>query len=264
MREVWEKIREFFFRLRRSSLFLLFQWFLIFVWLNAAVERISCKKDFSSSGRFEISANTERVFESVPGNLRIDAYYSSKVPGEYRVRLDLVKETLRSLASAGGQKIVLRFYDPDVSEADRKRAIDAGIEPQILEKSERGSAQIKQVFMGITISSGTKRETLPVAFYAEQIELQVLKAVKKILRKPGETGIAIVKSRGSLSTAPPGPESGKDTIGILFHRVFPEEFGTLTEIDLETGPVSDSIRTLLWIGTPSFTERSGYFLDRFL
>ncbi|TGK38598.1 gliding motility ABC transporter [Leptospira gomenensis] len=264
MKEEWKIIREFFFRLNGNPRFLMFQWFLIFVWLNVAAERISCKKDLSSSGRFEISRSTERLLESLPANLHIDAYYSSQVPAEYKVRLDLVKDTLRSLVSVGGTKIVLRFYDPDRVETDRKKALEAGIEPQILERTQRGSAQVKQVFMGFTVSSGAKRETLPVEFYAEQIESHVLRAVKKIFRKPGETGIAILKNRGSFSVAAPGPQSGKDSIGILFHQIFPEEFGTLTEIDLEDGAVPDPVHTLLCVGTPFFSERSRYFLDQFL
>ncbi|XDD48830.1 Gldg family protein [Leptospira sp. WS92.C1] len=258
------EFRGFFLRLNGNPWFLISQVFLTFVFTNGIFGHFACRKDLSASGRFEISESTKRIFKNLNSPLFIDAYYSSKVPGEYKVRLDLAKELLNEMTFLGGSKITIRFHDPDTSEEDRKKAIEAGIEPQILEKTERGSAQVKQVFMGITLSIGVKKETLPVVFYAEQIEYLVLSTLRKMIRRPGEAGIGLIQVKGSFSAAPPGPQSGKDTIGIFANQVLKKEYGFVPEIHLDTESIPRELHTLLWIGSGSLSEKATYELDQFL
>ncbi|MBM9499452.1 GldG family protein [Leptospira sp. 201903071] len=258
------KIRYFFLKMNSGSWFLFSQVFLIFLFTNGIIGHFVCRKDLSVSGRFEISKSTKSIFKNLNETLFIDAYYSSKIPEEYKTSLDLTKELLNELSSLGGSKVFVRFHDPDTNEDDRKKAIESGIEPQILEKNERNSSQIKQAFMGITLSLGTLRETIPVAFFAEQIEYQILTTLRKMIRNPGESGIAILKIPGVLSTEPPGPSSGKDSVGVLVHQVLKEEYGPIPEILLNEEDVSDQIHTLLWIGSGLLSEKGAYRLDQFL
>ncbi|PJZ52576.1 GldG family protein [Leptospira adleri] len=258
------KFRIFFLKLNSSSLFLFSQVFLIFLFTNGIVGHFACRKDLSVSGRFEISKSTKFIFKNLNQPLFIDAYYSSEVPGEYKTALNLAKELLIELGSLGDSKVVLRFHDPDSSEKDRKEAIESGIAPQILEKNERNSSQIKQAFMGITLSLGSLKETIPVAFFAEQIEYQILTTLRKMIRNPGESGIAILNVPGVLSSDPPGPASGKDSVGVFVHQVLKEEYGPVTEILLNEEEIGEEIRTLLWIGSGSLSEKGAYQLDQFL
>ncbi|AOP34279.1 gliding motility ABC transporter [Leptospira tipperaryensis] len=258
------KIRNFFLKLNSSSWFLFSQIFLIFLFTNGIIGHFACRKDLSVSGRFEISESTKSIFKNLNSTLFIDAYYSSKVPGEYKTSLDLTKELLIELSGLGGSDVILRFHDPDSNEEDRKKAIESGIAPQILEKNERDSSQIKQAFMGIILSLGALKETIPVAYFAEQIEYQILTTLRKMIRKPGESGIAILNLPGVLSTDPPGPASGKDSVGVLVHQVLKEEYGPVAEILLNEEELPQEIRTLLWIGSGVLSEKGAYQLDQFL
>ncbi|TGK25283.1 GldG family protein [Leptospira stimsonii] len=258
------KIRDLFLKFNSNSVFLFSQIFLIFLFANGILGHFACRKDLSVSGRFEISKSTKNIFKNLNQTLIIDAYYSTQIPGEYKTSLDLTKELLNEMSDLGGSNVILRFHDPDVSEEDRKKAIESGISPQILEKNERGSSQIKQAYMGITLSLGALKETIPVAFFAEQIEYQVLTTLRKMIRNPGESGIALVQVPGVLSTDPPGPATGKDSVGVLVHQVLKEEYGPITEILLNEEELSEEIHTLLWIGSGTLTEKGAYQLDQFL
>lgn len=130
------KIRTLLIRFNSNPLFLVSQAFLIFLFLNLIVSKFNCKKDFSRSGRFETSESTRRIFQKLHSPLYIDAYYSSKIPVEYKVRLDITKELLHEIASLGNKNVILRFYDPSESVEIEKKAIEAGITPQILEKKK--------------------------------------------------------------------------------------------------------------------------------
>ncbi|WP_078127402.1 GldG family protein [Leptospira alexanderi] len=255
-------LRIFFSRFNSNFWFLFSQAFLIFLFSNGIFSQFVCRKDLSESKRFEVSESTRKIFQNLHSPIYIDAYYSSKIPGEYRTRLDLTKELLSEIASLGGSNAILRFHDPDFSVEEQKKAIEAGIQPQILEKTELGSSQIKQAYFGLTLTLGTRKETIPIAFYAEEIEYQILTTLRKMIRSPTDSGIGILSIPGTLSTT--GPEAGKDTIGIFTNQILKEEYGTLSEVHLEEEDIQDSLHTLLWIGGGTLSETSFYRLDQFL
>ncbi|WP_078129559.1 GldG family protein [Leptospira alexanderi] len=255
-------LRIFFSRFNSNPWFLFSQAFLIFLFSNGIFSQFVCRKDLSESKRFEVSESTRKIFQNLHSPIYIDAYYSSKIPGEYRTRLDLTKELLSEIASLGGSNAILRFHDPDFSVEEQKKAIEAGIQPQILEKAELGSSQIKQAYFGLTLTLGTRKETIPIAFYAEEIEYQILTTLRKMIRSPTDSGIGILSIPGTLSTA--GPEAGKDTIGIFTNRILKEEYGILSEVHLEEEDIQDSLHTLLWIGGGTLSETAFYRLDQFL
>lgn len=117
------KIRTLLIRFNSNTLFLFSQAFSIFLFLNLIISKFDCKKDLSQSGRFETSKSTQKIFQKLHSPLYIDAYYSSKIPGEYKVRLDLTKELLSEIASLGNQNVILRFHDPSESvEMEKKRS----------------------------------------------------------------------------------------------------------------------------------------------
>ncbi|EMO03099.1 hypothetical protein LEP1GSC116_1173, partial [Leptospira interrogans serovar Icterohaemorrhagiae str. Verdun HP] len=95
---------------------------------------------------FETSESTRRVFQKLHSPLYIDAYYSSKIPVEYKVRLDITKELLNEIASLGNKNVILRFYDPSESVEIEKKAIEAGITPQILEKKKEVPLKLNKFF----------------------------------------------------------------------------------------------------------------------
>ncbi|WP_061246906.1 GldG family protein [Leptospira noguchii] len=258
------KIRTLLIRFNSNPWFLLSQTFFIFLFLNLIVSKLDCKKDLSQSGRFEISESSRKIFRNLHSPLYIDAYYSSKIPGEYKVRLDLTKELLSEIASLGKQNVILRFHDPSESAEIEKKAIEAGITPQILEKQERGASQIRQVFFGMTLTLETEKKTIPFAFYAEEIEYQILTTLKKMIRKPEDVKIGILSLPESLSTVFSGFENGKDTIGIFTDQILKEEYGIVPEIRIEEEEIPNSINTLLWIGGGTLSEISSYRLDQFL
>ncbi|AXR61573.1 GldG family protein [Leptospira mayottensis] len=257
-------LRIFFSQFNSNPWFLFSQAFLLFLFSNGILSQFVCRKDLSESERFEVSESTRKIFQNLHSPIYIDAYYSSKTPGEYKTRLDLTKELLSEIASLGGSNAILRFHDPDFSVEEQKKAIEAGIQPQILEKTELGSSQIKQAYFGLTLTLGTRKETIPIAFYAEEIEYQILTTLRKMIRSPTDSGIGILSIPGALSTTPSDPEIGKDTIGIFANQILIEEYGALSKVRLEEEDIQDSLHTLLWIGGGTLSETAFYKLDQFL
>ncbi|EQA47310.1 hypothetical protein LEP1GSC050_1116 [Leptospira broomii serovar Hurstbridge str. 5399] len=253
-----------FLEISKRRWFVLANLFLFFLLMNGIVSSGNCRKDLSRSQRFELTVSTRKLLQNLESILYIDAFYSSKVPGEYKARLDLTKEILSEIASVGGKKVVLRFFDPDSSQEDALKASESGIEPQILQKSDRNSASVKQAYLGLTLTLGSETEILPVAFFAEQIEYQVLSGIRKIQRKDQDSGLVLLKTHGSLSPQNPGPGSGKDTVGVFVHQVLETEIGVIPELNLESDEIPEGTSVLLWIGSGSLSQMERYRIDQFL
>ncbi|PJZ70129.1 gliding motility ABC transporter [Leptospira perolatii] len=244
--------------------FFALNWFLSFLLLNGIFYHTSCRKDLSRSGRFELTKSTVLNLERLDSILFIDAFYSSEIPGEYKSRLDLTKEVLREIAAVGGRKVKLRLFDPSSSEEDARQAQESGVEPQILEKSDRESASVKRAYLGIKLTLGAKSQTIPVAFFAEQIEVQILSSLRNLTRPNLNSEIAILHTEGSLSTKRTGNYSDKDSVGVFVNEILRREFGEINEFDPNQSEIPESTKVLLWFGSGNLQDNARYAIDQFL
>jgi ABC-type uncharacterized transport system involved in gliding motility auxiliary subunit len=259
-------MKENLLNLVRSRQFLLLQIILFFFCLNYFFANLNCRVDLSRSGRFQLTESTKKTLESVSDKLYLDAYYSEDIPAEYKARLDLLKETLKEIRNVDPSKVELRFFDPDANPSDREKALELGIEPQTLQKVELSSAQVKSAFLGISLRMGKETDVIPVAFFAEDLEYQILSTVKKMIRKTNRSGsgLGLLVEDGSMDAPVPGPRSGKDSFGVFIHQVFAPEFGAVFPFGINDGPIPGDIRTLIIAGTPELTESGKYYLDQFI
>ncbi|TGK00639.1 gliding motility ABC transporter [Leptospira semungkisensis] len=258
MRELLQPL----FKISDRPWFLFLNGILVFFLLNGIFSSFRCKADLSRSGRFLITESTKKVLSDLDSTLYIDAFYSSEIPGEYKSRLELTKGLLKEIASVGKENVSLRFHDPDHSEEDSRKAIELGLEPQILQRTSRDSASVKQAFLGIVLTLGHKTEVLPLAFFTEELEYQILNALRKMLRRDKDSGIALLRTKGSLSLQE--HDSPKDRIGIFFRQILPAEYGPISEIDLETEEIPEGVELLFWAGSGPLSNQAAWRLDQFL
>ncbi|MEI1279249.1 GldG family protein [Leptospira venezuelensis] len=235
---------------------------LLFVLLNGLFSTIPCKADLSRSGRFQITSSTVKVLKEIDDPLYIDAFYSSEIPGEYKARAELSKELLKEIAKIGKENVSLRFYNPSSSEEDARKAMELGLEPQILQQTSRDSASVKQAFMGIVLTLGHKTEVLSFVFYTEDLEYQILNSIRKMQRQDKDSGIVLLKSPGNLSLQEQG--STKDRIEIFARRVLRGEYGPILELDLESEEIPQETEVVLWIGGGALSKNTEQKLDKFL
>ncbi len=254
----------FFDQFNNHKSFIITNTILLFVLSNLLVSDWNCRKDLSRENRFNLTASTEKVLNSLEEKLYIDAFYSEDVPGMHKARLNLAREVLKEIASVNRKKVEIRFYNPDTSESDRKKAAEAGIRSFPLEKQERGAREEKLAFFGIRLTLGSKTEVIPVGYAAENLEYQVLTSIKKMSRKGNQSSLAILKANGASTAPEPGPMSNKDTFGIMIHKAYSPENGEPAEINVNEEPITEEFQTLLWVGAPELTEKGKYHIDQFL
>lgn len=257
---------QFFAPLNRNKTYMVVQFILFFLIFNYLLSGFNCRQDMSRSHRFELTESTEKTLKNLPEKLYIDAFYSSSIPSEYKARITLLKELLREIAAKNTSMVTLRFYDPDSNEEHKKKAEQFGIRPLTIQKVERGSAQVKNAaYFGLNLKIGAKSETMPVVIEAERVEYQILSTLRKMLKKTSGSGVGLVKAGGTM-TAPyrPGPQTGKNTIGLFVRQAFEPEYGTLTEVNINEDSVPEDVNTLILSGDPELNDKGKFHLDQFI
>ncbi len=260
-------MKDFFSKYNSNYKFLSIQFILLFFLFNFLFTDFYCRKDLSRENRFNLTESTEKTFQNLPEKLFIDAFYSTDIPGEHKARLNLTKELIKEMANINRSKVELRFYDPDSSEANKKRTEEAGIKAVTLEKQDRNSASIKQAYFGLKLTVGAKSTVIPVAYMAESLEYQVLSSLKKMLSKTQNSSMAVIKANGIFLSPDPnqgGAGIGKDSYGVFIHYAYSQENGSVPEINVNEEPITDDVKTLFWVGSPELSDKGKYHIDQFL
>ncbi|MCG9875698.1 MAG: GldG family protein [Leptospiraceae bacterium] len=253
-------------KINSSNRFLFLQILLLFVSMNYFVSALQCRLDVSSSQRYSLTKSSVNFLKNIEETIYINAYYSSKIPAENKARILMVQEMLKQIQSINPDKIKLRFYDPDESEDLVQQAYNDGIQPQRFEKIDVGSAQVKNAFLGIALHHEKQHEVIPTAFYIEEIEVQIVSSIRKLIRKKLQlsSNLAVLIDPGLSLPIPPGSQSGKDTYGIFIHKLFSEEFGSAQEISANLKAIPENIQILIAVGLPEWTEIGKFHIDQFL
>ena len=266
LKKIKDNWKIFYKKLKSSNQILLLQMLFLLITINFLISGFNCRFDISSSQRFSLTNSTIQYIESLDEIIYINAYYSSEIPAEYKARILMAQEMLKYIQSINSSKIRIQFFDPDDSNEIQEQAYREGIDPQRLEKIEVGSAQVKNAFLGLTLKLDKQKEVIPVAFYVEQMEVQIVSTIKKMIRKKKNQGsnLAVLVDPGSSLPKEPSIKSGKDTFGIFIHQIFEEEFGSVPVISANNESIPADIKILLIIGLPDWNEIARYRIDQFL
>ncbi|TGN06953.1 GldG family protein [Leptospira ilyithenensis] len=251
-------------RWKRSGKFLVFQVILFFVLSNVLLDRFVIRIDISASSRLSFSEYTESVLRSINKPLVIDAYYSSDLPSEYQVRLDVIQEYLMELSKRNSSQIKLNFYDPDSSPEAKQKVKDSGLIPNEIRKAGVSSPLFYEAYMGIVIHYDGESEVVPDFFFVEEAESQFVRAIRRIEERKLGQRIAVIADPGCFYYPKPGEGSGKDTWGVFFHQALVKEYGYPKEISLNKQKIGDTIKLILVVGAPQWSIQGKRNLEEYL
>jgi len=249
---------------KRSGKFLIFQVVLFFILSNVLLDRFVIRADISASSRLSFSEYTESVLRSVNKPLVIDAFYSSDLPSEYQVRLDVIQEYLLELSKRNSKNIKLNFYDPDSSAEAKQRVKESGLIPNEIRKAGASSPLFYEAYMGIVIHYNGETEIVPDFFFVEEAESQFIRAIRRIEERKLGQRIAVITDPGCFEYPKPGEGSGKDTWGVFFHQALVKEYGYPKEISLNKQKIGDEIKLILVIGAPQWSTFGKKNLEDYL
>lgn len=240
------------------------QLLLFFLLSNLLVQHLSCRFDASNSERLSLSQKTQNKLSRLKSHLYIDAYYSSDLPIEYNVRLELIREFLNQVKKQNPDLIHLNMYDPNQSTEIREKALKAGIVSNEIQKASDTSASSQEAFMGVVVKYDEGVDVISDLFFVEEAEMKMMRSIRKIEQRRKIQNIAIAVDPGILPFPEPGNGSGIYTWGVFYHQAMLEEYGSAFFVSLNESEIPSQIKLLIVVGSPEWTEDANKRFDSFL
>ena len=180
------------------------------VLVNLLSERFSWRFDFTEGRIYTLSNATKDILESLDEPVTITAYFTKgSQPEIEKVRKDFL-DMLTEYANLSDGLLNFEFVNPNKDEQGEQQAMQAGIQPLMLNVREKDQVKQQRVFLGAKLAMGERQELIPVIQPGAAMEYALSSAIKKlaVIDKPkvgfvqghGEPGLnAMVQANEQLS-----------------------------------------------------------------
>lgn len=180
------------------------------VLVNLLSERFSWRFDFTEGRIYTLSDATKDILKSLDEPVTITAYFTKgSQPEIEKVRKDFL-DMLTEYADLSDGLLNFEFVNPNKDEQGEQEAMQAGIQPLMLNVREKDQVKQQRVFLGAKLAMGDRQELIPVIQPGAAMEYALSSAIKKlaVIDKPkvgfvqghGEPGLnAMVQANEQLS-----------------------------------------------------------------
>jgi len=155
--------------------------------LNVLSFRYFLRLDFTSDKRYTLSKATRDILSEVKDPITVKAYFTKELPPQIdAVRSDFMN-LLVEYKSASRGMIQFEFISPNEKPELEQQAMQAGIQPLIIDSREKDKSVQKKAYLGAVLMAGEKSEMIPVIPPGAAMEYELSTSIKKIIttHKPG-------------------------------------------------------------------------------
>jgi gliding-associated putative ABC transporter substrate-binding component GldG len=229
---------------------------LILICVNVIVAQLPpMRLDLTSNRQYSLSDATKNVLKHLEDRAKVRAYFSKDLPAPYNQSAAYVRDLLEEYATYAGGNLDFEFVDPGTDEAKKRELMRQGIMPVQIQEIKNDQIGIKQGYMGIVVSYGTKREAIPLVRQTENLEFELTSMIKRLSSQQLKT-VAFSAGHGE----PAADEKMKRVKSELEknYRVTTHDFASVKEIPVE-------VSTLIVVGpTEKWSDEDLFSLDQFL
>ncbi len=138
--------------------------------------------DLTNEKLFTVSPTTRDLIDKIDKNrpVTIQAFISPDVPREQVTAHDRLKGLLRQYDRIGGPRLDVRFVDvvPFSQEAEEAKLL--GIQPMQVATDEEGRRGVREIYMGVVVSSPTDEVVVPVFEAGTSIEYELTRSIQTV------------------------------------------------------------------------------------
>jgi gliding-associated putative ABC transporter substrate-binding component GldG len=143
--------------------------------------------DFTSDKRYTLNKATRSILTGLGEPITVKAYFTKELPPQIdAVRRDFM-DMLVEYKSASKGMVQFAFINPNEKAELEQQAMEAGIQPVIIDSREKDKSVQKKAYLGAVIMAGEKSEMIPVIQPGAAMEYELSTAIKKLTTtsKPG-------------------------------------------------------------------------------
>jgi gliding-associated putative ABC transporter substrate-binding component GldG len=155
--------------------------------LNILSYRFFMRLDLTADKRYTLSKATRDILTGITDPVTVKAYFTKELPPQIDVVRTDFKDMLTEYKNASRGMVQFEFIDPNEKPELEQEAIQAGIQPLIIDSREKDKSVQKKAFLGAVMQGGDKSEMIPVIQPGAAMEYELSTAIKKIIttNKPG-------------------------------------------------------------------------------
>ena len=166
--------------------------------LNMAAQVAVVRLDLTEGKVYSISRASKAVLKGLEDPVIIKGYFSQDLSEPYSTYREYLKDLLRSYKGYAGKNLTYEFVASNDMESFRREALQAGVAPVRLTFIARDKYEIKDGFMGFTISLGDKKEVVPVLRDINGLEYDLTSRIKKLASKESRV-VWIGRGKGMMA-----------------------------------------------------------------
>ncbi len=152
---------------------------IIFV-VNLISNQLYLRLDFTADQRYTLSKATEKTLEDLDDIITVKAYFSEELPPQLlRNRRDF-EDLLVEYENRSNGNLVYEFISPNDEEEVEQEALQKGIQPVIINVTEKDQVQQMKAYMGAVLTMGEKTEVIQVVQPGASMEYDLTTAIKKV------------------------------------------------------------------------------------
>lgn len=227
---------------------------LIVVLVNILSENYNFRIDLTEDKEYTLSKATRNILKDLEMPVTVTAYFSENLPPNVGNISGNLKDMLIEYSNRSDGMVVYKFVNPNENDQSEQEAVNAGIQPLMINVREKDQIKQQKAYLGAVISMGDEKEIIPFIQPGSAMEYALSTAIKKlsVIDKPS---IGFIQGHG---------EPGLNEMPQVY-----QELGILYDVQsltlTDTTVIPEKIKTLALIRpTDSIPETHLAIIDRFL
>ena len=185
----------------------------IIILLNLLSYRYFLRLDFTGDKRYTLSKATRGILSEIQEPITVKAYFTKELPPQIEAVRNDFKDLLVEYKTASKGMLQYAFTDPNEKPELEQQAMQAGIQPVIIDSREKDKSVQKKAYLGAIIEQGEKSELIPVIQPGAAMEYELSTAIKKIATT-NKPGIAFLQ--GHKEPAPGEMSQAVQALSVLY------------------------------------------------
>jgi len=148
--------------------------------VNILSDRFFIRLDFTADQRYTLSRATKDILSSLEYPVTVTAYISEELPPQFaQLRRDFREELVEYSNNSGG-KVVYEFINPNEDEKTEQQAMQAGIQPVLINVREKDQVKQQKAYMGAVLQYEDKKEVIAFIQPGAAMEYSLSTSIKKM------------------------------------------------------------------------------------
>ncbi|MCD6112918.1 MAG: Gldg family protein [Bacteroidales bacterium] len=182
----------------------------VIILINILSDKLFVRLDFTADKTYTLSKATKNILKNLSEPVTITAYFTKDLPPQIAQTRRDFKDMLIEYGNISKGKLVYEFVNPNKDKKTEQEAMQAGIQPVIINVREKDQVKQQKVYLGAVIRMGEDAEPIPFMKPGAAMEYALSSGIKKlsVINKPvvgllqghGEPSIqALQQAMSSLS-----------------------------------------------------------------